>query len=117
MEQSLSSSSNVDRDMQEIVEHALGFHDEDRTCIGAFKMYFSLIFVVPSLFLPVVFYNMFASCCCCSRRAATWCGMVGSVPGFILTIPIAVVALFPAFVLAIVLSPCAKLNKRVVQFY
>jgi len=102
--------------MREIVEHALSFHDEDPTCAGAFKMYFSLIFIVPSLFLPVVFYNMFASCCCCSRRAARWCGMVGSVPGFILTLPIAAVALFPALVLAIVLSPCTKLNKRV-QFH
>jgi hypothetical protein len=109
---------SVDRDMREIVEHALSFYDEDHSCIGAFKMYFSLIFIVPSLFLPVVFYNMFVSCCgcCCSRRGARWCGMVGSVPGFILAIPIAVVALFPALVLAIVLSPCTKLNKRV-QFH
>lgn len=107
--------SQVDRDMREIVDYALSLNDE-RTCFGAFKMYFALIFAVPSLFLPVLFYNLFACCCAQGKLASRWCGMVGSVPGFILTLPVAAVALLPALVIAIVLSPCTRLNKRV-QFH
>jgi len=100
------SGWTFDDDMQDVVAHVQSF-DKSGTFPGRFKKYFSLIFVPPVWFFPMLLHCAF-SCCIPGHLCATCMGGVGAGLGCIFALPIGIVLVVPALILGLTLAVCGK---------